>query len=169
MKLSDHERARDLILRQDVEEVGTVESIWLEAHLAECRECADFAETLQLTTQAMRNAPVLASSSLVNATKARVRTRAAELQDQQNRYLLIGISFCLGLLWSAGSTFLGWKLSGWMAERFHVTAWVIGAGFVLFWLLPAIAMAVVLVLHHRPTLGPESALWRGVRTEGDWQ
>ena len=169
MKVSDHERARDLVMLRDGEEGTAADAAWLDSHLLECSECASFAEALQLTTQTMRSTPVLASSSLVNATQARVRIRAAELQDQQNRYFLIGISFCLGVFWSAGSMFLGWKLSAWMAEQFHVATWVISAAFVLFWLLPAIGMAVLLVLHQRPTFGPELALWRGVRAEGDWQ
>jgi hypothetical protein len=166
---SDHERARDLILMQGVEKLSTTETAWLEGHLAECGECSDFAQALELTAQAMRRAPVLASSSLVSATQSRVRARAAELQDRRNRFFLIGISFSLGLLWSAGSMFLGWKLSGWLAERFHLAAWIIGAGIVLFWLLPAMAMAVVLLFHQQPALGTESALWLGVRSEEDWK
>lgn len=169
MNRSDHERAHELILMQGVEEVAAEEGRWLDTHLAECSECAAFAEALQLTTQAMRSAPVLASSALVSDTQARVRARAAELEDQQNRVYLIAISFCLGLLWSAGSMFVGWKLSGWLADRLHVATWMVSAGMVMFWLLPAVAMAVVLVFHQRPRLGPESRLWLAVRSEGEWR
>ena len=167
MTRSDHERARELVLMQGVEDVSAGEGVWLESHLAACAECADFKEALELTSQAMRATPVLASSSLVSTTQARVRARAAELQDQQTRLYLIGISFCFGLLWSAGSMFLGWKLSGWLGERLHLEAWVIAAGLIVFWLLPAIAMAGVLLFHRRTSLGPESALWVGLRHEGD--
>lgn len=169
MNAFNHERARDLILMQGVEEMAGGDAAWLDAHLAECAECADFAETLQFASRAMRSTPVLAGSPLVSATQALVRARATELQDQQNRLYLIAISFALGLLWSAGTMFLGWRLSGWLAERFQVAAWTVGAAIVLFWLLPAAIMAVVLLFHHRPMLGPESALWMGVRREGDWQ
>jgi hypothetical protein len=169
MNRSEHERARGLVLMQGLEEVSADESAWLAAHLGQCGECAEFAEALQLTAQALRSTPVQSGTLLVSATQARVRARAAELQDQQNRYFLIGISFCLGLLWSAGSLFLGWRLSGWLGERFHVAAWMVGAGMVLFWLLPAAAMTLVLVFHRRPTLGPDSTLWMGVGTEGDWR
>jgi hypothetical protein len=81
----------------------------------------------------------------------------------------MGISFCLGLLWSAGSMFVGWRFSGWLADRLHVETWMVAGGLVVFWLLPAIAIAVVLVGHQRPSLGAESVLWRGLGSEGDWQ
>lgn len=169
MNGNGHGRAIDLLTRRDVEGMSNAEEQWLEMHLQECEECAAFDRALNGTAHAVRAVTVVASASLVNATQRRVRARAAELQDQQNRLYLIGISFVLGLLWSAGSLFLGWKLSGWLAERLHAEAWVIAAGMVVFWLLPAIAMAMVLVFHQRPSVGAASALWLGVDSEGDGQ
>jgi hypothetical protein len=168
MKQADHERARELVLLRDVEGISTIDAGWMESHLAECLECQRFADEMSLASLALRSAPVMASASLVCTTQARVRQRAAELREHQARVFLIGISFCLGLLWSAGSAFVGWKISGWLAERIHVSPVIISAAFVIFWLAPAIAVAVAALLYRPMTheLWPE---WLAARVEGDLQ
>jgi hypothetical protein len=148
MNGSDHEPARELVLLRDIEGISSGDAAWLESHLGSCADCSGFAEGLELTSPALRSLPVTASTSLVTATQARVRQRAAELRDHEARVFLIGISFCLGILWSAGSAFVGWRLSGWLAERIHVAPWIIAAGFVTFWLAPAVAIAIGLLVHH---------------------
>ncbi len=150
MNGSDHDRARDLALLSDVEGLSNNDSVWLEAHLADCIDCAAFAEELQLTARTLRNMPVTASASLVIDTQARVRARAAELREHEAKVFLIAISFSLGLLWSAGSAFVGWKLSAWLAERIHVAQWAVATGLVVFWLAPAIAMALAFMIQYRP-------------------
>lgn len=162
MTNSDHERARELVLLRDVEGISGGDVAWLASHLESCAECAGFAEGLEFAERALRAEPVMASSALVSATQARVRQRAAELRDHQARTFLIGISFCLGLLWSAGSAFVGLKLSGWLADKIHVAQWIIATGFVVFWLAPAIAMAVGLLACH-PLSG--SADWLTARVK----
>jgi len=145
---SDHERARELLLLRDVEGVCDSDAAWLASHLAGCAECSSFAEELELTESALRSMPVTAPLSLVSATQAQVRQRVAELRDQEARLFLIGISFCLGLLWSAGSAFVGWKFSGWLAEKIHVAPWIVATGLVVFWLAPAVAIAIGLLAYH---------------------
>jgi hypothetical protein len=166
MNQSDHERARELVLLRDVEGIGTIDAAWLESHFAECPECERFAEEMNLASLTLRRAPVMASAVLVSATQARVRQRAAELREHQARVFLIGISFGLGLLWSAGSAFVGWKISGWLAERIHVAPLIISAAFVVFWLAPAIAVAVAALLY-RPVSHHAWPDWLAARVEGD--
>jgi anti-sigma factor RsiW len=168
MNRSEHERARDLVLTRDVEGIDESDRTWLESHVGACPECAAFAEDLHLTSRALRSIPVMASTSLVSSTQARVRQRAAELREQQARVFLIGISFGLGLLWSAGSAFVGWKISGWLAERIHVAPLIISAAFVVFWLAPAMVMAVAGLLY-RPISHHAWPDWLAARVEGDWQ
>ena len=158
MTNSDHERARELVLLRDVEGISDIEAAWLTSHLESCAECSGFAEELALTERALRSIRVRASVALVSATQMRVRQRAAELRDHEARNFLIGISFCLGLLWSAGSAFVGLKLSGWLADKIHVASWIIATGFVVFWLAPAVAIAIGLLAYH-----PLSR-----STHGDW-
>lgn len=162
-----HERARELILYRDIEGISNSDALWLQAHLDECPNCDAFAGSLRLTAQSLRLVPTFASSTLVAATQARVRARAAELRDREARVFLIGVSFCLGLLWSAGSALLGWKLSSWLAQSLHIPAWIIASGLVLFWLLPAIAMGLVFLYYPRPLLDHPRATWAATQGEGE--
>ena len=148
MTNSDHERARELVLLRDVEGISSGDAVWLGSHLDGCADCSEFAKELELASRTLRSLPVTASASLVAATQARVQQRAAELRDHEARVFLIGISFCLGLLWSAASAFVGWKISGWLAERIHVAPWIVAAGLVTFWLAPAVAIAIGLLVYH---------------------
>ena len=168
MNGSDHERARELVLLRDVEGISPSDATWLLSHLDRCSECSCFAEDLEYTGRVLRSLPVTASVSLVTATRARVRQRAAELRDHEARVFLIGISFCLGLLWSAGSAFVGWRLSGWLAERIHVAPWIIATGFVVFWLAPAVAIAIGLLLRH-PLSYRQRTDWMAARIEEELQ
>ena len=166
MTNSDHDRARELVLARDVEGISSGEAVWLVTHLESCAECSGFAEGLALAECAMRSIPVTAPVSLVSATQTRVRQRAAELRDHQTRTFLIGISFCLGLLWSAGSAFVGLKLSSWLADKIHVAPWLIATGFVVFWLTPAVAIAIGLLAHH-PLSRSARTDWLAVRFKED--
>ncbi len=159
MNLSDHERARELVLLSDVEGLSDRDAIWLAAHLADCPECNAFTDQMKLASLVLRSVPVTARASLVMATQARVRARAAELRDHQARIFLIGISFCLGLLWSAGSMFIGWRFSSWLAERIHIAQWAVAAGLVVLWLAPAIAMALAFMVQYRPPSHYARADW----------
>jgi hypothetical protein len=166
MTSSDHERARELVLLGDVEGISDREAAWLASHLDDCAQCSAFAADLALAEQVLRSVPVTAPISLVTATQTRVRQRAAELRDQQARNFLIGISFCLGLLWSAGSAFVGLKLSGWLADKIHVASWLIATGFVVFWLAPAVAIAIGLLVHH-PLTNSVRTDWLAARFKED--
>lgn len=148
MTNSDHQRAREFVLLRDIEGISDSDATWLAFHLEGCPECSDFAEQLVAAERALRSIPIIAPVSLVSATQMRVRQRAAELRDHQARTFLIGISFCLGLLWSAGSAFVGLRLSSWLADKLNMAPWIIATGFVVFWLAPAVAIAIGLLVHH---------------------
>jgi len=162
----DHQRARELVLLRDIEGISGGEAAWLGSHLEACAECSGFAAEFEFTERLLRSMPVTAPVSLVSATQLRVRQRAAELRDHQARTFLIGISFCLGLLWSAGSAFLGLKLSGWLADKLHVAPWIIATGLLVFWLAPAIAIAIGLLAHH-PLSNSARTDWLAARVKED--
>jgi anti-sigma factor RsiW len=166
MTNSDHERAREFLLLRDIEGISDSDATWVESHLTCCPECSSFVEELELAERALRSIPVTATLSLVSATQTRVRRRAAELRDQQARNFLIGISFCLGLLWSAGSVFVGLKLSGWLADKIHVASWIIATALVVFWLAPAVAIAIGLLVHS-PLSNPARTDWLAARFKED--
>jgi len=141
----EHERAMDLIFRRDVEGIGQDEGQWLESHLATCQDCAGFELAMSDAAQALRSFPVMASSSLVEATKARVHARAEQLRERDARRFLIAISFAMGMVVSAISAWAWWKVGGWMVEQFSLPTVIVGPGLVLFWLMPTVFLGMMLV------------------------
>jgi hypothetical protein len=141
----EHERAIDLLTRRDVEGIGDDDSRWLEIHLQECEQCASFDRALSGAEHALRSVTVMASASLVESTQARVRVRAQQLREQQSRMTLIAISFCLGVVTSTLTAWVWWKFGYWAAERLGLPSSIVEPGVLLFWLLPAIVIAVLMV------------------------
>jgi hypothetical protein len=141
----EHERAIDLTSRRELEGVTEAEARWLESHLAECADCSQFELALGSAEQAMRSFTVVATASLVESTRARIHARAEQLREQQSRVVLIGVSFCLGVLTSTLTAWVWWKFGSWVAETLGLPSGIIEPGVLLFWLLPAIAIAVLLV------------------------
>ncbi len=65
----EHERAIDLITRNGVEETAAADAAWLDSHLAQCTECAEYAEAFERTGQLLRSVAVTASPALVRIRK----------------------------------------------------------------------------------------------------
>ena len=141
----EHERAVDLISRREVEGIAESDARWLESHLAACEACASYELALSGAERAMRSSTVMASASLVESTRARVHARAQQLAEQQARTVLIGVSFCLGVITSTLTAWLWWQIGGWVAQRLGLPSGIVEPGVLLFWLLPAIVIAVLLM------------------------
>jgi len=82
----------------------------------------------------------------VASTQARVHARAEQLREQQSRMVLIGVSFCLGVLTSTVTAWVWWKCGAWVAEKLGLPSGIVEPGVLLFWLLPAVAIAVLVVV-----------------------
>ncbi|HEY4961080.1 MAG TPA: hypothetical protein VII29_09500 [Terriglobales bacterium] len=145
MNGQEHGRAVDLISRREVEGIADTDERWLESHLAACEECASYELALSGAERAMRSFTVMASASLVESTRARVHIRAQQLAEQQARTVLIGVSFCLGVITSTLTAWVWWKFGGWVAQSLGLPSGIVEPGILLFWLLPAIVIAVLLV------------------------
>ncbi len=163
----EHERAIDLISQSGVEGLNGSDSNWLELHLASCEQCSSYATTLRAAAQAMRAMPVMASPSLVRATQVRLRARVLELQERQSRSFLIGVSFCLGVLSSTLSAWLWWKFGGLVAERLHLPPSIIQPGLFVFWMLPALIIAIAMLASSHPVIDRTVTLALLGEREGD--
>src|SRR5450759_2301285 len=108
MNSNEHGRAMELLTRREVEGIADTEARWLESHLAICEECASYELALSGVGRAMRSFTVMASASLVESTQARVHARAQQLAEQQARTVLIGVSFCLGVITSTLTAWMWW-------------------------------------------------------------
>jgi hypothetical protein len=142
--MNDHERAAGLLAERAIEGIDQADGVWLEEHLAACRECSGYAGALGMARQALCSIPVTASDELVLATKARVRIRAVELRERAARAALIGLSVSIGMVLSSVSLYYAWPLVRWMETRLEVPAIIVEPGFVLAWFLPTVIAAAML-------------------------
>lgn len=141
----EHERAIDLISRREVEGISQADAGWLELHLTQCETCTSYELALGNAEQAMRSVTVMASASLVESTRIRVHARAEQLREQHARMVLMAVSFCLGVVTSTLTAWMWWKFGGWIAQRLGLPSGIVEPGVLLFWLLPAIVIALLLV------------------------
>jgi predicted anti-sigma-YlaC factor YlaD len=140
-----HDEARELIALAGAEELSEAEQSWLRAHLEECTACRDYAEAAGKVVRALRSVPVAADSRLVRATQMRVRFHASRLRETRERMWLVGIA-CLGVGLSTALTApLLWRLFAWMGEWAGISSPVWQAGFVFFWIAPALVVSVLLL------------------------
>jgi predicted anti-sigma-YlaC factor YlaD len=169
MSSHEHERAIDIITRQGVDDVAARDTAWLESHLAQCSECAEYAALVASTGQLLRAVAVTASPALVATTQARVRARAAQLREHQARVVLIAVSFCIGVLSSTVSAWLWWRFGGWLAARLSLPGSIVEPGVFVAWLLPAVVIAVAMLASSRPVLDRSVTLAMLGEREGDHQ
>jgi predicted anti-sigma-YlaC factor YlaD len=145
MTQNTHDEARELIALAGAEELSEAEHSWLRAHLEECTACRDYAEAAGKVVRALRSLSVAADSRLVRATQMRVRFHASRLRETRERMWLVGIA-CLGVGLSTALTApLLWRLFAWMGEWAGISSPVWQAGFVFFWIAPALVVSVLLL------------------------
>jgi predicted anti-sigma-YlaC factor YlaD len=139
-----HDEARELIALG--ESLSDAQQVWLRSHLDQCEACSHYAETANEVVRTLRSQPLAADSRLVRATQMRVRFHAARLRETRERMWLVAMA-CLGVGLSATLTipFL-WRLFAWMGERAGVATLVWQAGFMFFFIAPALVVSVLLLL-----------------------
>jgi len=148
----DHERALELVMRHGTEELAGMDEAWLQAHLAECPECAGFAGSFQQSGEWFRGGNIVATRNLVTTTQAQVRARALQLEEHRSRMVLIAIAFCLGMCTSAMSGWLWWKFGAWVAERAGLSLAIVQPGIFVAWMLPSVVIAIAMLLSSRPVI-----------------
>ena len=143
MTRNPHDEARELIALG--EGLPETQQAWLRAHLDECEACRHYGEAANGVVRALRLLPIAADSRLVHATQMRVRFHTSRLRETRERMWLVGMA-CLGVGLSATLTVpLLWRLFAWMGERAGVSTLVWQTGFVFFFIVPALAVSVLLL------------------------
>jgi predicted anti-sigma-YlaC factor YlaD len=155
-----HDEARELIALG--EGLSDAQQPWLWAHLDECEACRHYAEAVNGVVRSLRSLPLAADSRLVRATQMRVRFHASRLRETRERMCLVGVA-CLGVGLSATLTvpFL-WRLFAWLGEWAGVSTLVWQAGFMFFFIAPALVVSVLLLARgtHFANDGERSRQWR---------
>jgi len=138
-----HEQAREWIVCG--EDLSGPQQAWLQSHLEGCPSCRKYAETAEQLVRSLRAVPVVADRSLVMKTQMRVRSRARELRQTRERFVLIAVSCALVAVSSAVSTQFVWRGFEWLGRWQQLSNPVWQVGFVLFWMSPTIAASVLLL------------------------
>jgi hypothetical protein len=153
MSESLHERAQLLIAQERVEGISDSESTWLAAHLQDCSGCSEFAQQTSAALRALRTIPVALPAGLAERTQFRVGLRAQQLRQREPHrralWIAAGVSWAVGV---ASAPYV-WRLFAWLGEYAGVPKLVWEAGFALWWAVPALVAAVVLLAEHEKQAG----------------
>jgi hypothetical protein len=143
-----HERAESLIAKERVEGLSDAEQYWLAQHLRECSQCADSANATAQALRSLRIVSIPVPRELARRTRFRVRLRARELQVRQPRWRLLW-SMC-GASWVAGAATAPyvWRGLAWAGHHLGVPDLVWKLGFGVWWALPAIVAAAILLVEN---------------------
>jgi hypothetical protein len=141
-----HVRAESLIAKERVEGISAAEQEWLGQHVRECSACAEHANALQQALRSLRTLSVPLPRSLAARAQFRVRLRAQQLQAREPRWRLIW-AMC-GASWVAGAATAPyvWRGLEWFGHRVGLPDLVWKMGFGVWWALPAIVAAAVLLM-----------------------
>jgi predicted anti-sigma-YlaC factor YlaD len=160
MTRNAHDEARELIALGDG--LSDAQQAWLRAHLDECEACRHYAEAANGVVRSLRSLPLAADSRLVRATQMRVRFHASRLRETRERLWLVGMA-CLGVGLSATLTVpVLWRLFAWMGEWAGLSTLVWQAGFMFFFIAPALAVSALLVARgtHLTNSGEQPRQWQ---------
>jgi hypothetical protein len=143
-----HNRALQLIAQARVEGIPESESAWLRTHLENCNFCAEHARQTDRALRVLRTAAIPLPDGLASRTQFRVRLRAQELREREPKrralWLACGISWVFGIV----SAPYVWRLFAWFGELSGVPKIVWELGFGLWWTIPALFVAVVLLMEN---------------------
>jgi len=139
-----HQQVRQLIALGG--EISEAQRAQLRSHLDQCGSCRQYAEGLSGVVRALSSAPLAADARLVRATQMRVRFHAARLRRVRERMWFMAIA-CLGVGLSATLTIpYVWRLFEWIGAWAELPALVWEAGFVVFFVTPALVAGVTLAI-----------------------
>jgi anti-sigma factor RsiW len=144
MNGESHESLRELIAKAHVEGLSAAERQRLEEHLENCPECAREAAGAAQALRSLRAVAIAVPASLAERTQMRVYLRAREIKERRQGWVLwfgFAVSWVLGLA-SAPYVWHGFR---WVGEHAGIPGLVWKAGFALWWALPALLAAGILL------------------------
>jgi hypothetical protein len=141
-----HALAKKLIAQERVEGIAPEERAWLETHLRECANCARLSQATDVALRSLRQNPIPLPPGLAARTQFRVRLRAQELQEREPQrrlvWIVCGMSWALGV---ATAPYV-WRAFEWVGQRTGAPKFVWELGFGLWWTIPALVAAAVLLM-----------------------
>jgi len=157
MSKNTHARALQLIAQARVEGISQAEHDWLSAHLQECVHCAGLAHQTDQALRSMRTAAIPLPSGLASRTQFRVRLRAQELREREPKRRALWAACAVSWAFGIASAPYVWSFFQWFGQRTGVPKLVWEVGFGLWWTIPALFAAAVLLMEN--SLMGEQADW----------
>ncbi|HEX4546706.1 MAG TPA: hypothetical protein VH110_10120 [Candidatus Acidoferrum sp.] len=143
-----HARAEQLIAKERVEGLSPFERDELASHVFECTRCAEHARQTDQALRWLRTVAIPMPAGLASRTQFRVRLRALELREREPKrralWVMCGFSWVFGI---ASAPYV-WRLFEWFGQRAGVPKFVWEIGFGLWWTIPALFAAIVLLLEN---------------------
>ncbi len=148
MNPESHARAKQLVAQERVEGISQGERDWLTAHLQDCRQCAELVRQTDEALRGLRTTAIPLPSGLARRTQFRVRLRAQELREQAPKRRALWFACALSWAFGIASAPYVWRLFAWFGERTGVPKLVWELGFGLWWTIPALFAAAVLLMEN---------------------
>ena len=154
-----HGRARQLIAQARVEGIAEADGTWLRIHLEECDFCTEHARQTDRALRSLRTAVIPLPDGLASRTQFRVRLRAQELREREPKRRALWLACAVSWAFGIASAPYVWSLFQWFGQRTGVPKLVWEVGFGLWWTIPALFAAAVLLMEN--SRKGEQADWIG--------
>jgi len=140
-----HERASRLLAQRRIEPLPRIDEQWLSVHLAECEFCAAADNCLAEALSGLRTMQIGVPHNLASRTQLRVRLRAEELREQEPASRLIWAVAAMSWILGLATAPLVWRGFAWIGAYTGAPKLVLQFGFVLWWGLPALLAAGIVL------------------------
>jgi hypothetical protein len=143
-----HARAEKLIAQERIEGITQADRDWLAAHLRECAACAQVAQQTNDALRTLRGIPVPLPRGLAERTQFRVQLRAQEMREGEPKRRLLWIMCAMSWALGIATAPYVWRAFEWIGERFGVPKLLWEMGFGLWWTIPALIAAAVVLMEN---------------------
>ena len=143
-----HAHAEKLIAQERVEGISQSERDWLAAHLRECQSCAQVAQQTDAALSTLRGLPIPLPRGLAARTQFRVQLRAQELREREPKRRLLWIMCAMSWGLGIATAPYVWQAIEWIGQRTAAPLLVLEFGFGLWWAIPALFAAAIVVFEN---------------------
>jgi hypothetical protein len=149
MNEQNHQRANELLVRRRVESLSREDELWLAAHLTQCESCAAEDARIADALIALRSLHIDVPRNLASRTRLRVRLRAEEMRELSPANRLIWAVAIMSWIFGLATAPFVWRGFAWLGSELHLPKLVWIAGVALWWIVPALVAAGVVLLEQR--------------------
>jgi hypothetical protein len=143
-----HARAEKLIAQERIEGISESERGWLATHLRECTNCAQVAQQTNEALRTLRAMPIPLPRGLAARTQFRVQLRAQEMREREPKRRLLWIMCAMSWALGIATAPYVWHAFEWAGGRLGLPRLIWEMGFGLWWTIPALIAAAVVVLEN---------------------